>query len=74
MLTCYPVRMNSPILPNHLARRLFLHRHALIEAPTGAAAGADLEALIRRIGFVQVDSIATVERAHPCAKGSRMSS
>ena len=56
--------MTIPVLSNDLARRLFLHRHALIEAPTGAAAGADLEALIRRIGFVQVDSIATVERAH----------
>jgi len=56
--------MTVPILPNLLARRLFLHRHALIEAPTGPAMGDDLAALIRRIGFVQVDSIATVERAH----------
>ena len=51
-------------LPNALARRLFLHRHALADAPTGAASGAALADLIRRIGFVQVDSINTVERAH----------
>jgi uncharacterized protein len=56
--------MTAPLLPNPLARRLFLHRHALAEAPTGPATGADLAALIGRIGFVQVDSIATVERAH----------
>ncbi|MDP2087395.1 MAG: crosslink repair DNA glycosylase YcaQ family protein [Gemmobacter sp.] len=56
--------MTLPVLPNPEARRLFLHRHALIEAPSGPATGADLAALIRRIGFVQVDSIATVERAH----------
>jgi uncharacterized protein YcaQ len=51
-------------LSNPLARRLFLHRHALSEAPTGAATGQALADLISRIGFVQVDSINTVERAH----------
>ena len=52
------------LLPNPLARRLFLHRHALAEPPVGPASGADLAALVRRIGFVQVDSIRTLERAH----------
>ena len=56
--------MTLPMLPNPIARRIFLHRHALAEAPTGPAKGADLAALIDRIGFVQVDSITTVERAH----------
>ncbi len=56
--------MPRPLLANPSARRLFLHRHALAEAPTGPASGADLAALIDRIGFVQVDSINTVERAH----------
>lgn len=51
-------------LPNHLARRLFLDRHVLAEAPTGPSSGASLADLIGRIGFVQVDSINTVERAH----------
>ncbi len=51
-------------LTNTLARRLFLDRHALADAPTGVAAGPALADLIRRIGFVQVDSINTVERAH----------
>lgn len=56
--------MAHPVLPNPLARRLFLHRHALAEAPAGPGKGADLAALIDRIGFVQVDSINVVERAH----------
>jgi uncharacterized protein len=56
--------MTLPVLPNPLARRIFLHAHALAESPTGPAKGADLHALIDRIGFVQVDSINTVERAH----------
>ncbi len=56
--------MNVPLLRNSDARRLFLHLHALAEPPTGLASGADLAGLIDRIGFVQVDSINTVERAH----------
>lgn len=55
----------APIrLSNGAARRLFLDRHALAEAPAGPATGADLARLIDRIGFVQLDSINTVERAH----------
>ena len=60
----YPLVMPLPVLPNRLARRLFLHRHALAEPPVGPASGAALADLIGRIGFVQVDSINTVERAH----------
>lgn len=66
--------MTLPTLTNPQARRLFLDRHALAEAPTGAAKGADLAALIRRIGFVQVDSINTVERAHHMILFSRRQS
>lgn len=56
--------MTVEILPNGAARRLFLHRHGLLDAPAGPAKGAGLAALIVDLGFVQVDSIATVERAH----------
>lgn len=51
-------------LDNRAARRLFLHRHGLAEAPGGAGQGAELEAVITRLGFVQLDSINTVARAH----------
>ncbi len=66
--------MTRPVLTNQAARRLFLGRHALSEAPTGPATGADLAALIDRIGFVQVDSINTVERAHHMILWSRRQS
>lgn len=61
-------------LDNAGARRLFLDRHALAEPPQGPAKGADLLALIQRLGFVQVDSINTVERAHHMILWSRRQS
>lgn len=66
--------MTLPLLPNPAARRLFLHRHALAELPTGAATGQALSNLITRIGFVQVDSINTVARAHHMILWSRRQS
>ena len=61
-------------LSNPLARRLFLHKHALAEPPTGPAKGTDLANLITRIGFVQVDSINTVARSHHMILWSRRQS
>jgi hypothetical protein len=63
-----------PLIANQTARRLFLDRHALAEPPTGEAKGSALAALIDRIGFVQVDSINTVERAHQMILWSRRQS
>lgn len=60
-----------PRLGNDLARRVWLHRSVLGEALAGPARGADLLALIERLGFVQVDSINTVERAHHMILWSR---
>jgi uncharacterized protein len=62
------------LIPNLRARRLFLHRHALSEAPVGPASGQALHDLIERIGFVQVDSINTVARAHDMILWSRRQS
>ncbi|KIC18282.1 MULTISPECIES: winged helix-turn-helix domain-containing protein [unclassified Leisingera] len=58
-------------LGNQKARRLFLNRHALLEKPAGPAKGSDLLALIQRLGFVQLDSINTVARAHDVILFSR---
>ncbi len=66
--------MRTLSLSNDAARRLFLHRHALAEAPVGASNGVALANLIDRIGFVQVDSINTVERAHHMILWSRRQS
>lgn len=63
-----------PLIPNPRARRLFLDRHALSEAPVGAASGQALHDLVERIGFVQVDSINTVARAHDMILWSRRQS
>lgn len=56
--------MARPVLDNSAARRVFLHRHLLGTPPTGPGKGADLYDVIHRLGFVQVDSVNTVERAH----------
>ncbi|WP_374434580.1 winged helix-turn-helix domain-containing protein [Tabrizicola sp.] len=62
------------LIPNRAARHLFLHRHALSAAPVGPASGTALLDLIERIGFVQVDSINTVARAHDMILWSRRQS
>lgn len=54
----------TPTLSNAAARRIFIDRHALADPPTPKQSKAALAALIRRLGFVQVDSIQYVERAH----------
>lgn len=56
--------MRVPRLHNTAARRIFLDRHALLETPQGPADPTGLLELITRLGFVQLDSINTVARAH----------
>jgi len=51
-------------LDNPSARKLFMQRHALSGLDPAPAKGADPAALVTKLGFVQLDSIATVERAH----------
>ncbi|MEP4734095.1 crosslink repair DNA glycosylase YcaQ family protein, partial [Parvibaculum sp.] len=51
-------------IPNREARRLFLDHHALNLAPAEHHGDDETLSLIRRLGFVQLDSINTVERAH----------
>jgi uncharacterized protein YcaQ len=62
---CYERAMSPlPQIDNAAARALFLDRHGLAEAPAGPGKGADLQSLIDDLGFVQIDSINTVARAH----------
>ncbi|MCP4316088.1 MAG: winged helix-turn-helix domain-containing protein [Hyphomicrobiales bacterium] len=66
------VSTNSPLrLSNQAARRLFLERHGLADDPSRRLSKADLQMLIERLGFVQVDSINTVARAHDMILFSR---
>lgn len=56
--------MTTAALTNQEARRLFLHRHGLGGPLKARLTQATLLESIHRLGFVQVDSISTVERAH----------
>jgi len=57
--------LNTPLkLTNAQARLLFLNRQELCRPPTPKLTHDDLLELIRALGFVQVDSINTVARAH----------
>ena len=51
-------------IANADARRLFLDLHGLSDSPLGRLTAEGCQAVVDRIGFVQVDSINTVERAH----------
>ncbi|GAA0782966.1 winged helix-turn-helix domain-containing protein [Roseibium denhamense] len=57
-------RESLATISNQSARCIFLDRHGLASAPRGPGKGADLQTLIAALGFVQVDSINTVARAH----------
>ncbi|MFU1605679.1 winged helix-turn-helix domain-containing protein [Sulfitobacter pontiacus] len=63
--------MTLLLIGNRDARRIFLHRHLLSDAPQGPASGNDLLQLIQGLGFVQLDSINTVARAHDLILFSR---
>jgi uncharacterized protein len=52
------------LIHNDQARRIFLERQQLSQSPGRALGKQGLLQLIDDLGFVQVDSIATVERAH----------
>ena len=56
---------------NRRARRLFLDRHLLLRAESGPGAGPDLESVLHGLGFVQVDSVLTLARAHDLILWSR---
>lgn len=53
-----------PLIENRQARRLFLHLQGLSSSPSRKMLSQDWLDLIERMGFVQIDSINTVERAH----------
>ncbi len=56
--------MEPPLIANRAARRLLLASQGLADDPTRRLDPARLLDLIERMGFVQLDSIKTVERAH----------
>ncbi|MEM7720270.1 MAG: crosslink repair DNA glycosylase YcaQ family protein, partial [Pseudomonadota bacterium] len=63
--------MNRPLLDNQRARRLFLDRNLLLRAGSGTGRGTDLDAVLHDLGFVQLDSVNTLARAHDLILWSR---
>ncbi len=61
----------TPRLSNTAARRLFLDRHGLLAPPSGGSRRQDTADTIRALGFVQVDSVNTLARAHDLILWSR---
>lgn len=59
-----PAPDRLPLVANRQARRLLLEVQGLAEAPGRRLRLGELQALVERLGFVQVDSINVVERAH----------
>ncbi|MBF9035117.1 winged helix-turn-helix domain-containing protein [Rhodobacterales bacterium HKCCE2091] len=56
--------MSRPVIDNPTARALFLHRHGLGTPRAAEGRGRALRDLVTRLGFVQVDSVNTLARAH----------
>jgi uncharacterized protein YcaQ len=63
--------MIRPVIDNQTARRLFLDRHLLLGGRSGSGKGDDLQSVIDHLGFVQVDSVNTLARAHDLILWSR---
>ncbi len=64
--------MSTPQISTQEARRLFLGAQGLLADPARKATPATLAKLIEQMGFVQLDSINYVERAHHLTLGSRL--
>ncbi len=63
--------MTRPLIDNQTARRLFLDRHLLLSQHSGSGRGGDLQSVVDHLGFVQVDSVNTLARAHDLICWSR---
>ncbi|HEX4844658.1 MAG TPA: crosslink repair DNA glycosylase YcaQ family protein [Geothrix sp.] len=61
-----------PLIPASAARRLLLGAQGLLDDPARRATPASLQALVERLGFVQVDTINVVARAHDLTLSSRL--
>jgi uncharacterized protein YcaQ len=59
-------------VPAGVARRMLLSAQGLLTDPARPATARNLQSLIEQMGFVQIDTINTVERAHHLTLLSRM--
>jgi hypothetical protein len=61
-----------PELSAAQARALFLDAQGLLEDPARRATSKAVEQMVAKLGFVQIDSISRVERAHHLTLGARL--
>ena len=61
-----------PLLPASVVQRLFLGAQGLLDDPARRATIPSLQALIEKLGFVQVDTINILARAHDLTLFSRL--
>ncbi|WP_306591329.1 winged helix-turn-helix domain-containing protein [Geothrix sp. 21YS21S-4] len=61
-----------PLVSASAARRLFMGAQGLLDDPGRRVTAASLQALIERLGFVQVDTINVVARAHDLTLATRL--
>src|SRR5262245_792974 len=62
----------EPIVEPADARALFLEAQGLLDDPARRATAATVKKLIDRLGYVQLDSIQRIERAHHLILGARL--
>jgi len=67
-----PKSSSLPALPAATARRLLLGAQGLLDDPRRKAGPDVLYALVERLGYVQIDSINIVERAHHLTLAARL--
>jgi len=67
-----PKTQSLPLVPAATARRLLLDAQGLLDDPRRKATADELYELIERMGFVQIDSINIVERAHHLTLAARL--
>lgn len=61
-----------PLIPAATARRLLLGAQGLLDDPRGRVTADRVYGLVERMGFVQIDSINVVERAHHLTLAARL--
>jgi uncharacterized protein YcaQ len=64
--------VSAPVVKAESARRLLMGAQGLLEDPARTATPQVLRKLVERMGFVQLDSINVVERAHHLTLASRL--
>ena len=67
-----PVPTALPLIPALTARRLLLGAQGLLDDPRGRVTAGRVQDLVERMGFVQIDSINVLERAHHLTLAARL--